>query len=112
MQKLTEHFALEEFTNSTTALALGIENTPTATHMKNLQKLAEGMEEVRALFNKVIEITSGYRNPQINKAVGGVKNSAHALGWAAEEGIFTDGDRIIFCSVGAGLTFASGLLVW
>jgi 3-oxoacyl-[acyl-carrier-protein] synthase III len=35
-----------------------------------------------------------------------------ALGWAAEEGIFTAGDRIIFCSVGAGLTFAGGLLVW
>jgi len=35
-----------------------------------------------------------------------------ALGWAAEEGIFTPGDRIIFCSVGAGLTFAGGLLVW
>ena len=35
-----------------------------------------------------------------------------ALGWAAEEGIFVDGDRIIFCSVGAGLTFAGGLLVW
>ena len=35
-----------------------------------------------------------------------------ALGWAAEEGIFAPGDTIIFCSVGAGLTFASGLLVW
>ena len=35
-----------------------------------------------------------------------------ALGWAAEEGLFTDGDKIIFCSVGAGLTFAGGLLVW
>lgn len=35
-----------------------------------------------------------------------------ALGWAAEEGIFSDGDKIIFCSVGAGLTFAGGLLVW
>ena len=35
-----------------------------------------------------------------------------ALGWAAEEGIFTDGDKIIFCSVGAGLTFAGGLLEW
>ena len=35
-----------------------------------------------------------------------------ALGWAAEEGIFAEGDRIIFCSVGAGLTFAGGLLVW
>ncbi|MDF9828418.1 3-oxoacyl-(acyl-carrier-protein) synthase III [Ereboglobus sp. PH5-10] len=35
-----------------------------------------------------------------------------ALGWAAEEEIFVTGDKIIFCSVGAGLTFASGLLVW
>lgn len=35
-----------------------------------------------------------------------------ALGWAADEEIFADGDKIIFCSVGAGLTFASGLLVW
>jgi 3-oxoacyl-[acyl-carrier-protein] synthase-3 len=35
-----------------------------------------------------------------------------ALGWAAEEGIFSEGDKIIFCSVGAGLTFAGGLLVW
>lgn len=35
-----------------------------------------------------------------------------ALGWAAEEGIFASNDKIIFCSVGAGLTFASGLLVW
>jgi 3-oxoacyl-[acyl-carrier-protein] synthase-3 len=35
-----------------------------------------------------------------------------ALGWAAEEGIFKTSDRIIFCSVGAGLTYAGGLLVW
>lgn len=35
-----------------------------------------------------------------------------ALGWAAEEGIFQSGDKIVFCSVGAGLTFAGGLLVW
>ncbi len=35
-----------------------------------------------------------------------------ALGWAAEEGIFESGDKIIFCSVGAGFTFAGGLLVW
>lgn len=35
-----------------------------------------------------------------------------ALGWAAEEGTFTPGDKIIFCSVGAGFTFAGGLLTW
>ncbi len=35
-----------------------------------------------------------------------------ALGWAAEEEIFEPGDKIIFCSVGAGFTYAGGLLVW
>lgn len=35
-----------------------------------------------------------------------------ALGWAAEEGIFEPGNKIIFCSVGAGLTYAGGLLEW
>ena len=82
--QLTPHFSLEEFTLSSTALALGIENTPTPAHLENLRKLAEHMEDVRALFDKVIEITSGYRNPQVNAAVGGVPNSAHALGLAAD----------------------------
>lgn len=35
-----------------------------------------------------------------------------AFGWAAEEGIFNSGDKILFCSVGAGFTYAGGLLVW
>jgi zinc D-Ala-D-Ala carboxypeptidase len=82
--RLSPHFLLEEFTLSSTALALGIPNTPTPEHLENLKKLAAHMEQVRALFDKVIEITSGYRNPQINRAVGGVPNSAHALGFAAD----------------------------
>lgn len=82
--QLTAHFTLEEFTLSSTALALGIDNTPTPAHLKNLRILADRMEEVRALFNQVIEITSGYRNPAVNKAVGGVPKSAHALGHAAD----------------------------
>jgi putative chitinase len=81
---LTPHFSLEEFTLSSTALALGIENKPTPAHLENLRKLANRMEDVRALFGKVIEITSAYRNPQVNAAVGGVPNSAHALGLAAD----------------------------
>jgi putative chitinase len=82
--RLTEHFLLEEFTLSSTALALGIPNDPTPEHLEHLKHLAECMETVRALFDKPIEITSGYRNPQINAAVGGVPNSAHALGHAAD----------------------------
>ena len=85
---LTPHFSLEEFTLSSTALAHGIENKPTPEHRENLEKLAKRMEDVRALFNVVIEITSGYRNPQVNALVGGVPNSAHALGFAADFHVF------------------------
>ena len=82
--KLTEHFLLEEFTLSSTALALRIENKPEPEHLQNLRNLANQMELVRALFEKPIEITSGYRNPKVNAAVGGVPTSAHALGHAAD----------------------------
>ena len=90
--ELSPHFLLEEFTLSSTALALGIDNDPTPIHLENLRKLAQRMENVRALFDRVIEITSGYRNPQVNAAVGGVPTSAHALGLAADFHVhgFTD----------------------
>jgi zinc D-Ala-D-Ala carboxypeptidase len=92
--QLSEHFSLEEFTVSTTAISMGIENKPTPEHMPNLQNLARCMEDVRALFNRRIEITSGYRNPQVNAAVGGVPTSAHAQGHAADFHVdgFTDLD--------------------
>jgi zinc D-Ala-D-Ala carboxypeptidase len=92
MQLLTPHFSLEEFTLSSTALAHRIENKPRPEHLVNLKKLAARMEEVRALFDAVVEITSGYRNPEVNALVGGVPNSAHALGFAADFHVdgFTD----------------------
>ena len=76
--QLSEHFSLLEFTVSTTAISMGNENKPTPEHMTNLQNSAKCMEDVRALHRR-IEITSGYRNPEVNAAVGGVPTSAHAL---------------------------------
>jgi zinc D-Ala-D-Ala carboxypeptidase len=82
--QLSPHFSLEEFTHSSTAIAIGDPNQPTQEHLVNLKKLAAHMEDVRALFGKLIEITSAYRNPKVNAAVGGVPTSAHALGHAAD----------------------------
>lgn len=82
--KLSAHFSLEEFIISSKALSMGVRNDPTPAHLENLKHLAERMEAVRALFNRPIEITSAYRNPQVNAAVGGVPTSAHALGHAAD----------------------------
>jgi len=53
--------------------------------LANLKRLAEKLEEVRAhLGNRPMIITSGYRDPQYNRLVGGVKNSTHTRGLAAD----------------------------
>lgn len=82
--KLTEHFTLAELTASATAAAMRNDNAPTPEHRRNLFILAEGLEVARAIVGGPIVITSGYRNPVVNRAVGGVPTSAHALGLAAD----------------------------
>lgn len=87
MTKLTEHFTLEEFTDSQTAARRGLDNVPPAglQARKNLQRTAEVMEEVRTILgSKPILISSGYRGPEVNAAVGGSKNSAHMSGLAVD----------------------------
>lgn len=87
MTKLTQHFTVEEFTVSETAARKGINNIPPAgsQEMKNLERLAQTMEEVRkVLNNKPVLISSGYRNKEVNRAVGGSKTSAHIQGLACD----------------------------
>src|SRR5436309_11894573 len=82
---LSEHFSLEELTASEVAARAGIDNTPSSEAMRNLLRLAEGLEMVRAaLDNNAIHVTSGYRSLQLNQMVGGSKNSMHIEGLAAD----------------------------
>ncbi|OYZ15650.1 MAG: hypothetical protein B7Y35_06160 [Sphingomonadales bacterium 28-64-96] len=81
---LSPHFTLAEATASAKAREIGDANQPTADHLVNLRAAAAGMERVRALFERPIIITSWYRNPRVNRAVGGVPTSHHALGWAID----------------------------
>lgn len=74
---MTPHFTLEEVTKSETAQRLGIDNSVPAELMGNAKRMCERLEEVRALFNKPIMITSFYRCPELNTKVGGSKTSAH-----------------------------------
>jgi zinc D-Ala-D-Ala carboxypeptidase len=82
--KLSDNFYLAEFTQSDTALRLGIKNIPSPSIMGNLKKLADGLEKVRALLGHPITVSSGYRSPTLNRAIGGSENSAHCLGYAAD----------------------------
>ncbi|MCA0247698.1 MAG: DUF882 domain-containing protein [Proteobacteria bacterium] len=82
--KLTPHFTLAELTHSQTAARLGIDNTPAPEMVDALRKTAELLERVRALLGKPILVSSGYRSPLVNRAVGGAAQSAHMLGCAAD----------------------------
>lgn len=82
MTKVTQHFTLAE----TTVTSTGLNNSPaTSAHTAAILNTATNMEIVRAILNRVpININSWYRSPEVNKAVGGVDNSEHALGQAVD----------------------------
>ncbi len=74
-------------------------------HQANARILRAVSKRVGIPYEKFIVTIGKYGNTS-------AASVSMALGWAAEEEIFNAGDRIVFCSVGAGLTFAGGLLTW
>jgi zinc D-Ala-D-Ala carboxypeptidase len=83
--KISEHFTLEELTFSEVAARLGLDNTPSPIVITNLGLVAAVMERIRTLLgDKPIVVHSGYRSPQVNRAVGGVVTSAHCHGLACD----------------------------
>lgn len=84
-QLKSEFFTLKELTKSSTAKRLKIDNTPNAEILKNLQYGVDMvLDPLRRIIQKPIIITSGYRCEKLNKAVGGVSNSWHKQGNAAD----------------------------
>ena len=71
--KLSEHFTVREFACSDGSDEIRID-----------PKLVDYLEKIRAHFGKPVRITSGYRSPTYNAKVGGVKNSYHLKGMAAD----------------------------
>jgi zinc D-Ala-D-Ala carboxypeptidase len=81
----SEYYKLEEFTKSVTAAKLDINNEPPMEVVSNLQYGVEMiLDPLRRCFGKPIVINSGYRCKELNKAVGGVPNSWHQKGNAAD----------------------------
>ena len=89
---VTMHFTIEELYASQTAKVKGINNKPSVQQMINLVYLAAFvLEPLREAMNEPIKIGSGFRSKELNKAVGGVQNSQHMKGQAAD--LCIDGDR-------------------
>jgi hypothetical protein len=82
---LSEHFTLEELTASETAARNGWDNTPNATELANLVRLAAFLEEVKTVIGgKPVMINSAFRAKLVNDAVGSKDSSQHRIGCAAD----------------------------
>jgi 3-oxoacyl-(acyl-carrier-protein) synthase III len=74
-------------------------------HQANERILKAVSKRVGISFDRFVVTLGKYGNTS-------AASVSMALGWAAEEGIFHDGDKIVCCAVGAGFTYAGGLLRW
>lgn len=80
-----KYFSIDELTRSDTAARLHIDNTPDRDTVRCLELLvANILDPLRARYGRPIYVTSGYRCQRLNDAVGGVRNSQHTLGQAAD----------------------------
>ena len=83
--KLSKNLSLAEVTKSNTANRLGIDNTPDDWATENLRKIAEHVfQPLRDAFGCPIYVSSGYRCPELNRAIGGAKRSQHMEGRALD----------------------------
>ena len=81
MVKLSKHFSLEELCKT----SAGFANVPSRDDVINLcYGVNNILEPLRNYLGKPIIVNSGYRSPSVNKAVGGVSNSQHLIGCAAD----------------------------
>lgn len=84
-EQLTASFTLAEFVSSETATRRGLNNTPTPAVLSAIRTCtAPGMQRIRDLLGVPVFITSGYRSPAVNKAVGGAPSSQHLTGNACD----------------------------
>lgn len=83
MTLLSPHFTLAELT-FTQVRGVGTENVPSLDETDNLRFLCVNvLEPVRLAFGPLI-VTSGYRSPAVNLAVGGSPMSMHTRGCAGD----------------------------
>lgn len=81
---LSPNFTLKELTVSEIAARRGLDNTPNATEVANLVRVAELLEQVRDLLGKPILVNSAFRSKSVNDAVESRDTSQHRLGCAAD----------------------------
>ena len=90
--RLSKNFTLSEITKSNTAKRLGIENAPNQEHLNNMQILIRDLIQPMRDALGPIRISSGYRSPALNRAIGGSSKSQHCKGQALDLQFWKDGE--------------------
>ena len=90
--RLSKNFLLSEITRSNTAKRLGINNTPNEEHLQNLKNLIRNLIQPMRDAIGPIRISSGYRNPELNRAVNGSYKSQHCEGEALDIQFWKNGE--------------------
>ncbi len=82
---ISENLSLQECVSSQTATRNKIDNTPDAAVICSLRLVAEKVfQPIRKHFGKPIRVSSAYRSPKLNAAIGGSKTSQHVKGEALD----------------------------
>ena len=89
--RLSKNFVLSEVTRSNTAKRLGIDNAPKNDHLKSMQRIISELAQPMREALGPIRITSGYRSPELNRAIGGSSKSQHCKGEALDLQFWKDG---------------------
>jgi hypothetical protein len=89
--RISKNFTLSEITHSNTAKRLGIDNSPNKEHLENIKLLVNDLIQPMRSALGPIRISSGYRNPQLNHAIGGSSRSQHCKGQAFDVQFWKNG---------------------
>ncbi|MCM1068252.1 MAG: D-Ala-D-Ala carboxypeptidase family metallohydrolase [Muribaculaceae bacterium] len=103
-----KYFTIAELCRSQVASAMHIDNSPTPEVKAHLTALVENiLDPLREAWGRPIRVNSGYRSPQLNKAVGGVPTSQHLTGEAADitTGSDVDNRKLYQLAQSLGLPF-------
>lgn len=108
---LSRNFTFEEFTYSRIAVENGLENVPSPLAFQSLKNLATYLlQPLRNRYGSAIAVTSGYRNETVNLLVGGIKNSQHTKGEAADCYIAEGPEKLLEILKASGLDFDQAIL--